>query len=263
MQKTSYHISKMDCPSEEKLIRLKLEGLKGIRQLEFDIVQRRLVVIHTEDNIEITKRLEELNLGSRFENTLLVEENQFEMDKPISQSSLLWKVLTINFAFFIIEFIAGLLSSSTGLQADSLDMLADASVYGLSLWAVNQLTARKKKVATFSGYLQLTLAILGLIEVIRRFIFQEDLPDFRSMIIISILALFANTVCLYLMQKSKNEEAHMKASMIFTSNDLIINAGVIVAGILVMLTHSKYPDLIIGSIVFLIVVRGAIRILKL
>jgi len=55
----------------------------------------------------------------------------------------------------------------------------------------------------------------------------------------------------------------MKATMIFTSNDIIINTGVILAGILVLLTKSKYPDLIIGAIVFLIVVRGAFRILKL
>ena len=55
----------------------------------------------------------------------------------------------------------------------------------------------------------------------------------------------------------------MKASMIFTSNDIIINTGVIFAGVLVLFTQSKYPDLIVGSIVFLVVVSGAIRILKL
>jgi Co/Zn/Cd efflux system component len=55
----------------------------------------------------------------------------------------------------------------------------------------------------------------------------------------------------------------MKASMIFTSNDVIINSGVILAGVLVLLTQSKYPDLIVGSIVFLIVSQGAFRILKL
>ena len=55
----------------------------------------------------------------------------------------------------------------------------------------------------------------------------------------------------------------MQASMIFTSNDIIINIGVIIAGVLVYFTASKYPDLIIGGIIFLIVVRGALRILKL
>jgi Co/Zn/Cd efflux system component len=83
------------------------------------------------------------------------------------------------------------------------------------------------------------------------------------MIIVSVLALIANSVCLYLLQKSKSKEAHMKASMIFTSNDVIINAGVILAGILVLVTNSKYPDLVVGATVFLIVVRGALRILKL
>ena len=150
-----------------------------------------------------------------------------------------------------------------GLVADSLDMLADALVYGLSLWAVGSTVTRKKKVARLSGYFQLALALIGLVEVIRRFISFEEVPDFQTMIIVSILALIANSVCLYLLQKSKSKEAHMKATMIFTSNDIIINTGVILAGVLVLLTQSKYPDLIIGSIVFLIVLRGAFRILTL
>jgi Co/Zn/Cd efflux system component len=89
------------------------------------------------------------------------------------------------------------------------------------------------------------------------------MPNFKMMIVVSLLALVANSVCLYLLQKSKSNEAHMKASMIFTSNDVIINSGVILAGVLVLYTNSRYPDLIIGAIVFLIVVRGALRILKL
>jgi Co/Zn/Cd efflux system component len=89
------------------------------------------------------------------------------------------------------------------------------------------------------------------------------MPDYRVMIGVSIFALIANSICLYLLQKSKSSEAHMKASMIFTSNDVIINTGVILAGLLVLITNSKYPDLVIGAVVFLIVVRGALRILKL
>jgi Co/Zn/Cd efflux system component len=74
----------------------------------------------------------------------------------------------------------------------------------------------------------------------------------------------ANGICLYLLQKSKSkEEAHMKASMIFTSNDVIINLGVISAGLLVHWLNSNKPDLIIGTIVFVLVTQGALRILKL
>ena len=84
------------------------------------------------------------------------------------------------------------------------------------------------------------------------------------MIIVSIFALIANGICLYLLQKSKSKkEAHMKASMIFTSNDVIINIGVIVAGLLVNWLNSNKPDLIIGTIVFILVIQGAVRILKI
>src|SRR5690606_7771325 len=151
----------------------------------------------------------------------------------------------------------GFFSRSMGLVADSIDMLADALVYGLSLFAVGGSLLKKKQIARLSGYFQLTLAVLGIFEVLRRFLGHEEMPDFKTMIVVSILALIANGACLYLLQKSKSQEAHMKASMIFTSNDVIINLGVIVAGVLVYLFNSKYPDLIIGSIVFIIVSKGA------
>ena len=142
-------------------------------------------------------------------------------------------------------------------------MLADSFVYGLALFAVAGSITRKKNIAKSAGYFQLTLAMLGFIEVIRRFVGLETVPTFQTMIIISILALIANGLCLYLLQKSKSKEAHMQASMIFTSNDVIANLGVILAGVLVYLTNSKYPDLIVGTIVFVIVGRGAFKILKL
>jgi Co/Zn/Cd efflux system component len=65
------------------------------------------------------------------------------------------------------------------------------------------------------------------------------------------------------MQINNALTAHMKASMIFTSNDVIVNLGVIVAGILVYFTNSKYPDLVVGSVVFFLVAKGAFKILKL
>lgn len=262
MHKSTFHIAKMDCPSEENMIRMKLEGIREIEHLDFDIENRKLTVFHSQLNKEIEQRLSSLNLGSELTETTETDwKNTGEESR--AQRKMLWAVLLINFGFFVIEMTTGLISRSMGLVADSLDMLADSVVYGLSLWAVGSTLIRKKKVARLSGYFQLTLAVIGFMEVVRRFIGFEELPDFRMMIIVSALALMANGVCLYLLQKSKSREAHMKASMIFTSNDVIINAGVILAGVLVLVTESKYPDLIVGALVFLIVIRGAFRILKL
>ncbi|MDQ9818629.1 cation transporter, partial [Acinetobacter bereziniae] len=42
-----------------------------------------------------------------------------------------------------------------------------------------------------------------------------------------------------------------------------VNLGVIIAGILVAITGSRYPDLIIGLIIVLFVLNGARKILQL
>ena len=117
---------------------------------------------------------------------------------------------------------------------------------------------------SYAGYFQIVQALIGLGEVIRRIIYPVEFPNYLIMIIISIFALIGNGICLYLLQKSRDkEEAHMKASLIFTSNDVVINLGVILAGILVYWLNSNMPDLIIGTIVFIIVSKGAFRILSL
>lgn len=261
LNKTVFEIPKMDCPSEENLIRVKLNDLNEIIKLDFDLVNRRLSVYHNGNLEKIKNSILELKLGGKIVTT---EETELkEIEDEINQKKILWIVLVINFVFFLIEIVTGLISNSIGLVADSLDMLADAFVYGISLYAVGSTIQRKKKVATVAGIFQLTLAIIGFVEVLRRFLGFEKIPDFQTMILVSIFAAIANGSCLYLLQKSKSKEAHIKASMIFTSNDVIINIGVITAGVLVLTLNSQLPDLIIGAIVFVIVISGAIRILKL
>jgi Co/Zn/Cd efflux system component len=262
MKKSIFVISKMDCPSEENLIRMKLDGISSIANLNFDIPNRKLTVYHTNDLEKIEGSISELNLGGKRVSTEFSEKTTFE--ENFNQKKLLWIVLIINFAFFIIEILTGFISKSMGLVADSLDMLADSFVYGISLFAVGGTVIKKKRIAKLAGYFQITLAFIGFLEIIRRFFNKESLPDFKSMIIVSILALIANAICLNLMQKSKSkEEAHIKASLIFTSNDVIVNLGVIIAGLSVNWLDSGKPDLIIGSIVFVLVMQGAFRILKL
>ncbi len=262
MQQTTFHIARMDCPSEEQMIRLKLSDLAGIHSLDFDLSKRTLSVVHSGDPRAILTRLESLGLGATLAGSGPARESSIH-DASASQRRVLWQVLAINLAFFGLEMLAGFLARSMGLVADSLDMLADAMVYGLSLMAVGRPAVHKHRVAAVSGYLQMVLALGGLTEVIRRFSGAGSMPSFDTMIVVSALALAGNVACLYLLRKDRSGEAHMKASMIFTSNDVVVNLGVIIAGVLVFVTHSRYPDLIAGLIIFAIVVRGAFRILKL
>ncbi len=251
----------MDCPSEEQMIRMMLESSEQVKHLDFDIPARKLEVYHTDSVEEIHRSIGQLDLNDKLNGT---EEAELPVSsEETHQRQMLWWVLGINFGFFIIEMTTGWISRSLGLVADSLDMLADSIVYGLSLFAVGAAMSRKKKVAKISGYFQMGLALLGFSEVLRRFFSESETPLFQWMIIVSLLALVGNLVSLWLINKAKSEEAHMQASMIFTSNDIIVNGGVILAGVLVYFLDSKWPDLAIGGIVFAFVLRGAVRILKL
>ncbi len=263
MKKTTFKISGMDCPSEEQMIRMKLAEQANIRSLDFDIPGRRLTVYHTDDYQQIHRELDSLKLGTSLVDSVPHKGSISDNSNTKLERKILWYVLLINFAFFVIELTTGFISGSMGLVADSLDMLADSIVYALALFAVGGTLTLKKNIAKAAGYFQLLLAMLGFSEVIRRFIRIDEVPDFKTMIIVSVLALFANVYCLFLLRKSKSKEAHMQATMIFTSNDIVINLGVILAGVLVFITNTKYPDLIVGTAVFFIVARGAIKILKL
>ena len=260
-RKTTFRIRDMDCSAEEQLVRMQLEPLSNILRLDFDLPGRKLEVFHQGDPRELREALDRLDLG--VETLSTCDASVPDHSEPEVQRNVLWWVLGINFSFFLIEVIAGWVAHSIGLIADSLDMLADSLVYGLSLFAVGAVVATKKKIARLSGYIQMTLALLGFGEVLRRFLVESKTPLFEWMILIAALALVANVLCLRILTKAKSNEAHMQASAIFTSNDIIVNGGVIAAGILVYVLDSRWPDLLIGAIVFGFVMKGALKILKL
>ncbi len=181
--------------------------------------------------------------------------------KSKEESRVLIILLLINAVMFITEFAFGWLSESTGLIADSLDMLADALVYGVGLYAVGKSLRIKANSAMLSGCLQMTLGTGVLLDIIRRTIMGSK-PDSVFMIAVSLVALIANVICLVLLAKHRDGEVHMRATWIFTKNDVIANLGVITAGVLVAYFSSAIPDLVIGCIISAVVIKGGVQIIR-
>ena len=264
-----YHIPRMDCAAEEQMVRMALASYADdIQELHFDLPARHLAIYHSVQTEMITQSLQRLGLGAELQQTQPHYEPVEEPKKVRASSSnaapkqvLQW-LLLINGVMFVIELMAGIIASSTGLIADSLDMFADAAIYGIALFVVGKSLNAQLKAAHLSGWFQFALAMIVLVDVLRRFIYGSE-PVSILMTLIGGLALAANISCLYLMRDHKESGAHMKASYIFSANDVIVNLGVIVAGILVAMTGSRYPDLIIGLIIVLFVLNGARKILQL
>lgn len=181
--------------------------------------------------------------------------------KDKSERRILVALLLINGIMFGAELGVGWWAQSTALIADALDMLADAMVYGVGLYAVGKSMLVKAHAARISGGLQVLLGLLVLLDILRRMIVGSE-PVSSLMMGMGVIALIANLTCLVLIARHREGEVHMRASWIFSKNDVIANLGVILAGGLVAWTGSRLPDLIIGLLVALIVIRGGILILQ-
>ena len=181
--------------------------------------------------------------------------------KDKSQRGILIALLCINATMFVFEISIGWWAESTALIADALGMLADALVYAVGLYAVGKTLQVKVNAAMISGILQLLLGLLVLLDISRRLIVGSE-PVSELMMIMGFIALLANVICLRLIAKHRKGEVHMRASWIFSKNDVIANFGVIVAGALVWYLDSRWPDIVIGTLVAIIILMGAKNIIQ-
>ena len=189
------------------------------------------------------------------------EEGEPQLDPGnAAERRTLEQVLAINATQFLVAGTVGLYAQSTGLLGAALDNLGDALVYAVSLYAVGRGVLAKARVARISGYFLVFLSVALFAEVIRRFNAGSE-PIGPAMIVTALINSATNMWSLRLLRAHREEGVHMKASWIFTTNDMISNLAIAASGVAVMLFGSPLPDLIIGLIVSVIVARGGWQIL--
>ena len=178
-----------------------------------------------------------------------------------TESRVLRIALVLNAAMFVVGLTAGLIADSLGLVADSLDMLADAGAYGLSLIAVGRSGRFKAQVAFASGSILLFLGGGVLFDAFRR-AFGASEPASGIIIVVAMFSLAVNAYVIRTLSQFRRGEVHLRAAWIFTRADVVANIAVICGGLLVMLTGSRYPDLIAGFGVGCYVLKEALEILR-
>jgi Co/Zn/Cd efflux system component len=170
-------------------------------------------------------------------------------------------VLLINAVMFVVIVVAAQLASSSALFADSLDNLGDALTYGLSLMVVASGAAAKAKVALFKGVLILIGALVVAGQVGYRLL-EPSVPVFELMGMFSLLALAANTACLALLWRHRNEDINMSSVWECSRNDIATNISVFVAAGAVWFFDAGWPDLIIATGLVVLLLRSAARVIS-
>ena len=181
--------------------------------------------------------------------------------KNAQERRVLWIAMVLNAAMAVIGGIAGWIAHSTGLLADALDMLSDATAYAIGLVAIGRTARFKANAAWLSGSILLVLGIGVLVEVGRR-VLQGAEPLSGWMIGTALLSLVVNVIVLRMLSPLKSGEVHLRATWLFTRADVVANIGVILAGVLVWWLANPYPDYVIGTLIGLYVIKEAIEILR-
>ena len=178
----------------------------------------------------------------------------------LRQASTLKTVLGINVAMFAVEFVAGLLSGSVSLVADSLDMLGDALVYGFSIFAVRRGQRAKAYSALLKGIIMAVFGLVVLGQVAYKLAVPQ-VPAFHVIGVIGFIALVANGICLLLLWRHRADDINMSSVWLCSRNDIIANSAVICAAGAVWVTESAWPDLVVGAAIAALFMKSAATVL--
>ena len=181
--------------------------------------------------------------------------------RQAEQRRVLQMVLAINAAMFVAEFSAGAIAGSAALMADSVDMLGDALVYGLSIYALSRSERWKGGAALAKGIFILAFGLGIAIDIVTKI--QSGIPPSSTlMLVFGSIALAANLTCLSLLWRFRRQDVNMASTFECSRNDVISNVGVLAAAGAVALTASPWPDLIIGALIAVLFLRSAFQVIR-
>jgi len=168
----------------------------------------------------------------------------------------LWTVLGVNLAMFVIEMIAGFSARSVSLQADSVDFLGDSANYGISLFVAGMAVRNRAIAALGKGLTMGLFGMWGLASSVWRGLVGAP-PEAMTMGVIGFVALAANAFCFALLSRYRSGDSNMRSVWLCSRNDLIGNCAVLAAAIGVARTSAVWPDLLVAAIMALLALQGA------
>ena len=170
-------------------------------------------------------------------------------------------VLAINATMFVVEFTAALFADSTALMADSVDMLGDALVYVLSLYALGRSLRWRAGAALAKGSL-IGLFGVGVVVEVATKLESGVTPMAPMMALFGAIALAANVTCLMLLYRHRSRDVNLSSTFECSRNDVIANIGVLAAAGGVYLFNSGWPDILVGGVIAVLFFRSAVRVLR-
>jgi len=181
--------------------------------------------------------------------------------------------LVIVLVIMVAEAIGGALSNSLALISDAGHMLTDALALGLSLFAINMARRPATRTKTYGYYRAEIMAALAngaILVLVSAYIFYESYQRFfhpsevdaATMLLVAGIGLAANIIGIFLLRKESHSSLNVKAAFWHIIGDTLSSVGVIIAGVIILVTGWYFADPIIAVIIACVILWGAFRIVK-
>ena len=168
----------------------------------------------------------------------------------------------INLIMLTADLTYGLMMNSAALLGDAASNSGDVFILGTSLLVLTSSTTVKNKLALLKGLIMSVFGIWAFYHVYLGLIGESQLSG-GVVTTVGVLSLIGNSTVALMMQRHHHKDINFMSAFICCRNDAIASAGIILAGVLVMLTGSFWPDVIIGAIIAAVVLSGGIKVIRL
>ncbi|WP_302477872.1 cation transporter [Ruegeria arenilitoris] len=247
-QSVQYRVTGMDCASCAAKIEKAVRSA-GVTSPKISTASQILTL----DVLPSDERLAAVELA--------VSEAGYHLDRLLSESAVdsdeakphltvgyrtaLWIVIALNVGYGAIEMIGGFIAGSQALKADALDFLGDGLITLLGVLAIGWSLLWRARSALIQGLFLGALGFGVLANTVWR-VFAQQPIEAELMGALALVALAVNVGAALVLVPHRAGDANVRAVWLFSRNDAIGNAAVVVAAVLVGWTGTSWPDLIVA-----------------
>jgi cobalt-zinc-cadmium efflux system protein len=173
-------------------------------------------------------------------------------------------VLVLTSVFMLVELVAGVYTHSLALMADAGHMLSDVAAQGLALLAI-WFSAKAPTPGKSFGYYRTEIlaslingvALVGIsifivYEAIRRLADPPTVAEL-PMLLVAACGLGINLISMRVLHSVANHSLNMKAAYLELLGDMLASGGVVVAAIVIWLTHWYIADPLISILIGILI----------
>lgn len=263
-----YRVTGMDCSSCATKIEGATRKITGVNDVRVSIASQIMTLDVAEPAVqlpEVERAVTGLGYHLQRLDTVTDGEND-ELPKDISHVApayrrALWIVVLLNVGYGIVEAMGGFWSGSQALKADALDFLGDGLITFLGLLAIGWSLAWRARSALIQGLFLGALGLAVLANTAYRVLVLHT-PGAELMGLFGLIALAVNVAAAAVLVPHRAGDANVRAVWLFSRNDAIGNAAVVVAAGVVAWTDSAWPDLVVAIVIAGLFLQSAWSIVR-